>query len=153
DFLSINAISRDNSIIVGGDGPAYRWTSSSGAVQLPDLDPNSETSIAWDISADGTVIVGTSVAATNEVHLITWTGPNNTITDLGIIASRDGLGASADATNANGSVIVGEAVMTAGNQNTAYAFIWDATHGIRHLQDVLTNDYGLGAQLTGWQLT
>jgi hypothetical protein len=40
-----------------------------------------------------------------------------------------------------------------GTQNTGYAFIWDATNGLRNLQDVLTNDYGLGAQLTGWQLT
>ena len=153
DYLSINAISRDNSIVVGGGGPAYRWTSATGAVQLPDLDPGSETSIAWDISADGSVITGTSVAATGEVHLITWTGPDNTITDLGILASRDGVGASADATNSDGSVIVGEAVTTLGSRNTAYAFIWDAAHGIRNLQDVLTNEYGLGSQLTNLQLT
>jgi probable HAF family extracellular repeat protein len=153
DYLAIYAVSADNSIVVGGGGPAYRWTSSTGAVQLADLDPDSQTSIAFDISADGTVIVGTSVAATGEVHLVTWTGVNNTLTDLGILASRDGVGASADATNANGSVIVGEAVTTVGNQNTAYAFIWDAAHGIRKLQDVLTNDYGLGSQLSGWQLT
>jgi hypothetical protein len=31
------------------------------------------------------------------------------------------------------------------------AFIWDAEHGMRNLQDLLVNDYGL--DLTGWRLS
>ncbi|MGV2388390.1 MAG UNVERIFIED_CONTAM: hypothetical protein LVR29_08860 [Microcystis novacekii LVE1205-3] len=31
------------------------------------------------------------------------------------------------------------------------AFIWDATNGMRSVQQVLVNDLGL--ELTGWQLT
>ena len=30
--------------------------------------------------------------------------------------------------------------------------IWDPVNGMRHLQDVLVNEYGLGASLTGWTL-
>ncbi|CUQ65245.1 Putative extracellular repeat, HAF family (fragment) [Candidatus Nitrospira inopinata] len=33
------------------------------------------------------------------------------------------------------------------------AFIWDPSHGMRSLLDVLITDYGLGSQLTGWSLT
>ncbi len=36
---------------------------------------------------------------------------------------------------------------------TTEAFIWDATHGMRNLMDVLINDFGLGPELTGWTLT
>jgi hypothetical protein len=161
DYIDINAISRDNSIIVGGNGEADRWTASTGAVPLDDLDPCFyQDSSAGDISADGTVIVGISVknvgtcqSASGEVHLVTWTGPNNTINDLGVLDPTDGSGAFADATNADGSIIVGSAIDRTGVQPVQYAFIWDQTHGVRNLQQVLTNDYGLGTQLNGWQLT
>jgi hypothetical protein len=32
------------------------------------------------------------------------------------------------------------------------AVIWDQTHGMRSLLEVLINDYGLGSQLSGWSL-
>jgi len=152
DYLAISGISRDNTIVVGGGGPAYRWTASTGAVQLPDLDPvnNPDSSGAWDISADGLVIVGTSIASDGTTHLVKWTGANNAITDLGMIGTSAG---SVYATNADGSFIVGMAQRTVNGGSSAYAFIWDATNGVRDLQQVLTNTYGLGTQLTGWQLT
>jgi uncharacterized membrane protein len=162
DYIDINAISRDNSIVVGGSGEADRWTASTGAVPLENLDPNFyQDSSAGDISADGTVIVGISVKDvgtsgnhSGEVHLVTWTGPNNTINDLGTLDPTDGSGAFADGTNADGTIIVGSAVDRSTTTPYSYAFIWDATHGIRRLQDVLTDPtgYNLGARLTGWQL-
>ncbi len=48
---------------------------------------------------------------------------------------------------ADGSVVVGMSKSALGNE----AFIWDQTNGMRSLQDVLVNDYGL--DLTGWTLT
>jgi uncharacterized membrane protein len=51
------------------------------------------------------------------------------------------LGVSGD-----GSVIVGGSDSASDWQ----AFIWDATHGMRSLKEVLENDYGL--DLKGWQL-
>jgi uncharacterized membrane protein len=161
DIIAINAISRDNSIVVGGSGAAYRWASSApnDFVQLDDLDPNYADSSAGDISADGNVIVGTSVVyvptpSHAEVHLVTWTGQNNTINDLGVLDPTNGGGAYADATNQDGSIIVGSAMDRTSVQPVQYAFIWDATHGIRNLQNLLTAapPDGYGLDLTGWEL-
>jgi uncharacterized membrane protein len=52
----------------------------------------------------------------------------------------------ASGTSADGSVVVGSGEAPfLGNS----AFIWDATHGMRSLQQVLTDD---GLNLTGWTL-
>jgi uncharacterized membrane protein len=50
------------------------------------------------------------------------------------------LGVSGD-----GSIVVGVA-----NDGNSEAFIWDASHGLRNLEDVLVNDLALN--LTGWRL-
>jgi len=48
--------------------------------------------------------------------------------------------------SADGSVVVGVGSSASGLE----AFIWDATNGMRSLEDVLTNVYSLN--LTGWTL-
>jgi len=53
------------------------------------------------------------------------------------------LGVSAD-----GSVVVGDSINSA-QPLSFHPFIWDAAHGMRSLQQVLTND---GLNLTGWTL-
>ena len=45
-------------------------------------------------------------------------------------------------------VIVGSGSTALGPE----AFVWDPAHGIRNLRDVLTNEFGLGADLAGWSL-
>ncbi len=50
------------------------------------------------------------------------------------------------AVSADGSVVVGT-----GEYASSRAFIWDQSHGMRNLKEVLENDYGL--DLTGWTLT
>ena len=62
--------------------------------------------------------------------------------------------------SADGSVVVGysRSSFPGGMDDplgtpTIEAFIWDATNGMRSLQDVLTNDFGLGSTLAGWTLT
>ena len=50
--------------------------------------------------------------------------------------------------SADGAVVVGTA--NYGDPDRT-AFIWDATHGMRDLREVLSVDYGL--ELTGWELT
>jgi probable HAF family extracellular repeat protein len=82
-----------------GNYEAFRWTQQTGMVGLGDLPGGTFNSTADGISADGSIIVGTSTT---------------------------GLGDE--------------------------AFIWDSGNGMRNLRDVLVNDYGLGAALTGWQL-
>ncbi len=58
-----------------------------------------------------------------------------------------GSSSEARAVSADGSVVVG----TGSNSSTNTPIIWDASHGLRDLQQVLTNDYGLN--LMGWTLT
>jgi uncharacterized membrane protein len=48
----------------------------------------------------------------------------------------------------DGSVIVGDAMFDA--TGTADAFIWTAEQGMRRLKEVLVDDYGLAASLSGW---
>jgi uncharacterized membrane protein len=59
------------------------------------------------------------------------------------------ISSSSEAVSADGSVIVGSSRSATGIE----AFVWDATHGMRSLRDVLVNNFGLGASLTGWTLT
>jgi len=53
---------------------------------------------------------------------------------------------SAMAISADGSIVVGESSVDSGGG----AFIWDAENGMRQLDQVLTDDFGL--DLTGWTL-
>jgi uncharacterized membrane protein len=60
----------------------------------------------------------------------------------------------ATAASYDGSIIVGYASDPWwGPRPGEFATIWDATHGTRLLQDVLVDEYGLGAELEGWTLT
>jgi len=52
------------------------------------------------------------------------------------------------AVSRDGSVIVGYTA----DPSKAGAFIWDQSHGMRNLQDVLSREFGLGQQLVGWNL-
>ena len=45
-------------VSVSGD-EAFRWTQATGMVGLGDLPGGSFNSIAWGVSADGSVVVGT----------------------------------------------------------------------------------------------
>jgi probable HAF family extracellular repeat protein len=68
---------------------------------------------------------------------------------LGFLPGVVNIGNSnAHAVSADGSVVVGTA-FSPSNPNYQ-AFIWDAAHGMRSLQQVLTDD---GLNLTGWVLT
>jgi probable HAF family extracellular repeat protein len=103
-------------------------------VGLGDLAGGSFDSQANSVSADGSVIVGRGTSASGS-DAFRWTSDGGMV-GLGPSTSW-ALGVSGD-----GSVIVGNA--------SGRAFIWDATHGVRTLSDVLVNDYGL--DLTGWTL-
>lgn len=66
---------------------------------------------------------------------------------LGILPGG-GTSSEAHGVSADGSVVVGWSDSSTGAQ----AFIWDPSHGMRSLLNVLIGDYGLGSQLTGWSL-
>jgi uncharacterized membrane protein len=54
---------------------------------------------------------------------------------------------TAYAVSADGSVVVGVS-----SGAISEPFIWTASGGMQSLQDVLTNQYGLGSELSGWNL-
>lgn len=84
------------------------------------------TSIASAISADGTVVVGTSYSTTGKSQAFRWTASGG-MTGLGILSG--GTLSTANGVSADGSVIVGgtDASDSAGNQ---IPFIWKASQGM-----------------------
>jgi uncharacterized membrane protein len=145
---------------------AFRWTESDGRTLIGD--PSALQSSAAGISADGTTIVGANTYedAAGYRKAFRWTSDGGW-QPLGATPSGWS-GSEARAVSGDGSVVVG--TFTAGfltfpapaadSMDSALvessvvvdeAFIWDADHGLRNLQDVLTTDFGL--DLTGWTLT
>lgn len=110
---------------------------------LGDLAGGSFSSIALSTSADGEVVVGSSVSANgNEAFRWTQAGGMQGIGTLG----GGGFNSQANSTSADGSVVVGRSTASGG----AKAFLWDSINGMRALDDVLITDFGL--DLTGWML-
>jgi probable HAF family extracellular repeat protein len=141
-------ISADGSVIVGSFGSAvaeaFRWTQGTGMVGLGDLPGGAFHSIANGVSADGSVVVGWSVVSSgNEAFL--WTQDTGMMS-LGTLPGS--LSAEGNAVSGDGSVVVGHSYTASGTE--VQAFIWDPINGMRALQDVLVDDFGL--DLTGWFL-
>jgi probable HAF family extracellular repeat protein len=125
-------------VVVGDSaGHAFRWTQSSGMVSLGNL-PGQSYSYARDVSADGSIIVGSSGSSTYQAYRWTQTGGMIGLGYLPGASESYAYGMSAD-----GSVIVGE--------SGGKAFIWDSTNGMRSLEYVLSTIYGLN--LSGWTLS
>jgi probable HAF family extracellular repeat protein len=143
-------VSDDGAVVVGtslseSGNEAFRWDRSTGMVALGDLPDGDFDSRARDASADGSVIVGcgSSALATNEAFR--WTALEGMI-GLGGLPGGDG-SSYAHAVSADGSVIVGRGGGSLGWQ----AFVWDEVRGMRVLQDVLEEDFGV--ELSGWVLS
>ncbi len=130
--------------LISGVLRACTWTDSTFA-ELPNLVGGPDYSQGTNVSADGTVIVGTcGSAASNQAEACRWVG--GLPFSLGNLPGGINSGA-ADACNHDGSLIVGYSDVA----GAWHAFIWDATNGMRDLKSVLTNDHGLN--LSGWTLT
>jgi probable HAF family extracellular repeat protein len=141
--------SADGSAVVGyGNGAsgteAFRWTSGGGMVGLGDLAGGAFFSFANGVSADGSVVVGHGTNAASSSEAFRWTSGGGMV-GLGDLAGGT-FNSRAQGVSADGSVVVGFGTSASGS----VAFIWDAVNGMRSLQDVLVNDYGL--DLTGWLL-
>jgi probable HAF family extracellular repeat protein len=127
---------------------AFRWTSDGGAVglgYLPGTGTNSSNAEA--VSADGIVVVGHSGdldSPFEEAFRWTESGGMVGLGDLSAVVVRS----HALDTTADGNIVVGVGTTSSGFD----PFIWDETHGMRNLVDVLTNDFGLGLALAGWDL-
>ena len=170
-FGGAAAVSADGSVIVGtnSDGVAARWTEATGIVALTTV---SGTGGATDVSADGSVVVGTW----ND-EAFRWTEATGMV-GLGFLPGTSASGASS--VSADGLVVVGECNPFSNTQvfrwteatgmvgigngqatgvsgdgsvvvgNGAGPFVWDEVNGMRNLQYVLVNDFGL--DLTGWEI-
>jgi probable HAF family extracellular repeat protein len=127
-------------LVLAGARPA----GAAAFTGLGDLPGSGFNSVALGVSADESVVVGFSESASGP-EAFRWTGGVMTgLGDLpGGIFSSVAFGVSAD-----GSVVVGGGISAAGGE----AFLWDGVNGMRSLMDVLVNDFGLGAALTGWTL-
>lgn len=141
-------ISRDGTTIVGWSSSengreAFRWTRSKGMVGLGDLPGPVFDSQATDVSADGSIVIG--IASGSEgVTSFRWTTATGMV-DLGRPPGTGGsilLGASAD-----GSVAIGDSPLV----GDVVPIIWDETHGMRNLVEVLA-ELGLGPAMAGWDL-
>jgi probable HAF family extracellular repeat protein len=149
--LSMGDLSADGSV-AAGFGPfgtpfmgdhinAYRATPTGNC---QNIDGHSRNSDAGGISADGQVIVG-EMQIGGPYQAFRWTASTGPVVlgDLGGGLSR------ADATNRDGSVVVGHS-LTSGSTGSAHAFIWTATCGMQDLQAMLKNQ---GARIpNGWTL-
>jgi probable HAF family extracellular repeat protein len=149
--LDMVDLSADGSV-AAGSGPfgtpfmgdffnAYRSTPTGNC---QNIDGHSRNSDAGGISADGQVIVG-EMQIGGPYLAFRWTAATGMVNlgDLGGGLSR------ADATNGDGSVVVGHS-LTSGSTSSDHAFIWTARCGMLDLQTVLQNQ---GAKIPrGWIL-
>jgi probable HAF family extracellular repeat protein len=99
-------------------------------------------SYAHAVSADGAVVVGRATTNENpDPEAFLWTQAGGMV-GLGWLPQQNQ--SIAHGVSGDGSVIVGE------SRGSNYkAFIWDQTHGMRELRQVLID---LGLNLNGWQL-
>jgi probable HAF family extracellular repeat protein len=143
-------VSTDGSVAAGSsyDLPSWsneqacRWTQREGMIGLGFL-PGSRYSFATAVSPDGSVIVGTS-SDSSGYPAFRW-AQNTGMVSLGHLPGRNTthpFGANSD-----GSIIIGSSFS---DRTHGTAFIWDRTHGMRPLQEVVLTDYGLN--LPGWNL-
>jgi uncharacterized membrane protein len=152
-------VSADGASVVGyrhtaAGQEAYVWTSTGGFIGLGDIPGGRFESGATAISADGSTVIGSSISFEQDNfpdppldgwEAFIWTGATGMVS-IGELPGG-AVYARAEAVSGNGSVVVGASTE---GLSTPVAFIWDAAHGMRRLQDVLVAEYGL--DLAGWTL-
>ncbi len=118
-FSQTRGLSADGLVVVGdadfaGASRAFRWTEATGFVDLGTL-PGHDASVAFDASADGSVIVGASLLGLDGSTAFIWDA----------VAGMTELlpAAAATAVSDDGSVVVG-------SLNGGTAFRWTQTGGV-----------------------
>ncbi len=137
----MTASSADGSILAGFsfhhgfDVEPMIWTEATGLDSLGDVPDGDPYALAWGISEDGTTVVGDAhIGGTSEPWL--WREETGYVRPDPLHGA--GGGAWFEAVSADGSVAVGSP-----------AIVWDATHGIRRVADVLADE---GIDLSSWLL-
>jgi probable HAF family extracellular repeat protein len=139
---SATAISNDGRVIAGYSGDkAFRW--KDGVMSYLGNLPNNEIAKKVNsMSSDGSVIVGYS----DQNQAFRWKDGN--IIGLG---GLNGMSSCACDVTQDGSIVVGTCGFNYSSSSDSRAFIWDSVHGMRDLNVVLSDDYGL--DLGGWTLS
>jgi len=143
-------VSADGTVIIGfsydptisGNRRAFRWTRAEGIQDLGTL--GGTQSAAYNISLDGTVVVGWAHNADGYLRAFRWT-PTQGMQDLGTLGGNESaaFGISADST-----VIVGYAHNASGHLR---AFRWTPTQGMQDLGTLGGNEsaaFGVSADGT-----
>jgi len=142
-FSEGSGVSADGTVVVGtsdsaGGFRAFRWTVTDGMMGLGFL-PGHEFSEGNGISADGSTVVGTSFNGLDS-EPFRWTQAGG----------MQGLGHLPGDEDATALAVSGDGAVIVGYSKPWVAFVWDENHGMRNLQDVLTQRYGFN--LSGWGL-
>jgi probable HAF family extracellular repeat protein len=148
DFYVPWGISPDGSMLVGGGKNDGCYAIVDQEVTTFGASDALRPCSALDATAGGAVIVGWAEIDSdpnNPREAFRWTAEGGTV-GLGDLPGGE-LHSTAWAVSADGATIVGVSTAETG----AAAFIWDQVHGMRNLNDVLTNDYGI--DLDGWYLS
>lgn len=122
---------------------AARWTRADGWQNLGFL-PGDAHSQAFDVSDDGTIIVGVSRSsdgATPRTFRLVLPG---VMTDLGSLPGLDGFGVEPRGMSADGQVIVGRI-----DTSPTRLFVWTPQDGMRDLEAILRAS---GQDLDTWRL-
>ncbi len=136
-YASIGGISADGSVMAGTLSPAGSgfFLYEGGSVQLiGDLPGGDVGGFVHAVSADGSTLVGWSRSDLGSEAFRyadgAWMG----------LGSFGGTHSVAYDASADGSVVVGTARQAA----IAYdPFLWDATHGLQNLEEMLVDDFGV----------
>lgn len=129
------AVSADGNFIVGHENYlAYRWSSEGGFEYLGDLPGGDEFSMAWDVSTDGSVVVGVgssqfsnSIIYPTSYEAFRWTESGGMV-GLGYLEEEHYMSWSR-ACSADGSIIVGQLF----NEQESMAFQWSQNQGMVEL--------------------
>jgi uncharacterized membrane protein len=143
------AVSADGRVIVGG---AYRWSANEGPMVVPSLPGADVITNSWDVSADGSIVVGSGVSPVDgQLHpnseAFRWTAETGTV-GLGDLPGGN-LSSAALAVSSDGSVIVGHGE-TGDELVNVQATLWTDELGIVALKDYLVSN-GV-TNLDGWRL-
>jgi len=151
-----NGVSPDGTLLVGqsvtaAGREAFRWTAEGGLVGLGSLgDIGGAVSDGTAVSADGTVLVGSSESTESYPHpeAFRW-APDGGMVGLGDLPGGPFRSKAYDV-SADGSVVVGRSAtsQSPGGAIEFEAFVWDTARGMRSLRGVLVDELGL--DLTGW---
>ena len=148
-------VSADGTVISGDgtasgcSGHAWRWVDNGSGGTMQDLGhlpgQYATDSLSFGLSGDGLVVVGQSQAADAD-QAFRWTSAGG-MQNIGILLTGGSEVSEADATNSDGSTVVGYYYSPAAD--SLHAFLWTTTLGAVDLNDYLPT---LGIDLTGWNL-